>query len=696
MRAEQFVSQQSLINEKQVKACIELLEKEYSIPFIARYRKEITQNLDDTEIESISNNLKEYNELEKRRAFIIGELTKNNNLTEELKKRIEICWEKKKLEQIYQPFVRKKISAAEKAKQRGLLALANIAWEQKHIDNGLIAKFVKNDLTKEEVLEGTKILVAYKIADDEGTQNLLWEDYQNHGKIQTKRNEKVRDEKNKFKDYYNLNQLLKNISSHRFLAIQRAEKLEIIKVKIDLNKEILYKKLAYLHFRKKRNLEIETAAIKYAVDKILHKQMSRMMLNEKKEVADNESIKLFKKNLVQLLIEAPLGRKRVLAIDPGFRTGCKIVCLDERGNLLHNSIIYLHKESESKKRLSQLVEQYKIDTIAIGNGTASRETAEIVKNSYFKKRPELYIVSESGASIYSTSTVAREEFPNFDPTVRSSISIGRRLQDPLAELVKLEPKTIGVGQYQHDVNKKQLGESLEQTVINTVNKIGVNLNTASIHLLQYVSGIGSKTAENIITYREEKGGFSELKELHKINKIGDKTFQQAAGFLRITDGKNKLDETGIHPETYTIVEEIAKSNALEIRDLVGNKELLEKINPREFCSQEFGEETICDIISELINFKKSTRKELKEFQFNKDIKKIEDLEVGSTLPGIVNNITKFGAFVDIGIKENGLLHISEICKEYGADINDFININEKIEVVVKSIDIENKRIQLSK
>jgi uncharacterized protein len=701
MKIVELISSELNLDFLRVKNCIELLEEGCTIPFISRYRKERTKSLDEIEIENIYNLQKKYIELEKRKETILNAIESQNKLNDDLKSKILNCWNSTSLEDMYLPFKKKKRTKAEIARERGLTPLANVIFLQNNkVSEKFISKFIKEEVkTPEEAIIGAQHIISEEINENINFRELVRNDIKAYGIISSKLVKSKEEEAEKFKDYFEFSENINRCASHRLLALKRGEKLGYLKIKLEADPEITISKLRRAIVKNKTNLEFLEPAIEDAYKRLIQPSIENELKNLFKEKADVESIKVFSENLKQLLLSAPLGEKRVLAIDPGFRTGCKIVCLNEHGDLLHNDIIYPHEPQretgKAKAKLNTLVQQYNIESIAIGNGTASRETENLVKSTKFNKDIEVYTVSESGASIYSASKVGRDEFPNYDVTVRSSVSIGRRLQDPLAELVKLDPKTIGVGQYQHDVDQTMLKDSLNQVVENCVNKIGINLNTASEHILTHISGLGPQLAKNIISYRRENEQFVDRKELNKVEKLGPKAFNLCAGFLRVKSGKNPLDNTAIHPESYSIVKKIAKNLNISINELLGNKDALGKIQLNNYIDDKIGIETLTDIIKELEKPGNDVRRKIEQFNFNRNIRKIDDLETNQILPGIITNITKFGAFVDVGIKENGLVHVSEICDEFISDPSEKLKLNQKLIVRVKEVDYSRKRIQLS-
>lgn len=703
MQLNDFVQKETGIALSQLSATLELINADATIPFIARYRKEQTGNLDEVQIEDILKAKETYEKLETRRSSILETLENQGDLTEELKLNINKTQDLTKLEDLYLPYKKKRKTKADVAREQGVEPLAKMIMAQQNLDlNQVAKKYLSKDLKSvDEVLEAARLIMAEWISERLSVRDFLRYQYANHAVIETKVIKTKKDEPKaqKFVDYFDWSERLKNIPSHRFLAIQRAEKESFIRVKLQLDDAYIFSKIEEKLIKNESDeAEQIRLALQDALKRLLLPSLSNEALQNAKKEADTAAIEVFIKNLRQLLLAPPLGEKEVLAIDPGFRTGCKIVCLDAEGNLKHNETIFPHapqnKSKEAIKKISTLVEAYKIKAIAIGNGTASRETEALVKRIYFKNAPEVFVVSEAGASIYSASSIAREEFPNYDVTVRGAISIGRRLQDPLAELVKIDPKSIGVGQYQHDVDQSQLKKSLDRVVESCVNSVGINLNTASYSLLSYVSGIGSGLAKNIVDYRQENQGFKSRSELKKVKRLGDKAYQLSAGFLRVKNSKNPLDDSAVHPEQYDVVKKMAKNEGLKIQDLIGNKEVLSQIDLKKYQTDEVGLFSLQDIIKELEKAGLDQRETAKAFTFNQNIKTIEDLEEDQLLPGIVNNITNFGCFVDVGIKESGLIHVSNLADEFVKDVNAHVSLHQQILVKVLDVDINRKRIQL--
>ncbi len=698
-----YIISQTQLPEVSVKNTIALLNEGGTIPFISRYRKERTGNLDEIQIGDILKYKEQFEALEKRKEAILKSLKEQAVLTEELKQKIKEAQDLITLEDLYLPFKKSRKTKAETARKNGLEPLAKIIMSQNASDIDSIAfKYVKGEVASaKEALEGARHIIAEWINERTAVRNSLRYQLERFATIATKALKKKaeKDEAQKFRDYFDWEEALSRIPSHRLLAILRAEKEGFIKVKINIDDERALAKIEARIIRSNNACSEQIQiAIQDAYKRLLFPSLSNEALQKAKEKADEAAIDVFAKNLKQLLLGSPLGEKRVLAIDPGFRTGCKIVCLDAQGNLKHNETIYPHPPKNdaigAMKKISSLSEAYQIEAIAIGNGTASRETEALIRKIRFKNDIQVFVVSEAGASIYSASKIARDEFPNYDVTVRGSVSIGRRLQDPLAELVKIDAKSIGVGQYQHDVDQTKLQKELDIVVENCVNAVGVNINTASTSLLSYVSGIGPKLAENIFNYRAEHGVFKSRKEIKKVPRLGDKAFEQGAAFLRIKEAKNPLDDSAVHPESYAIVEKMATDLNKKVSDLIGNKDLLQKLDLKKYCTDSVGLPTLQDIVKELEKPGLDIREQAKVFTFNQNIKSITDLQEGQLLPGIVNNITNFGAFVDVGIKESGLIHVSNLSDSFVSDVNAHVSLHQQVIVKVLEVDVPRKRIQL--
>ena len=698
-----FVQTKTQIQESGVKNTIQLLNDDCTIPFISRYRKERTGDLDEVQIELIVKYKEEFEALEKRKKAIIKALQEQEVLSKELQEKINRSDNLIQLEDLYLPFKKKRKTKAETARLNGLEPLAKIIMSQNAHDIDSIAKKYtsKTVLNIADALEGVRFIIAEWINERSDIRNKIRYQLERFALINTKvLKTKAKDEKaQKFRDYFNWNESLQSCPSHRLLAILRAQEEGIIRVKIEIDNEKALFKIEERIISSQNECSVQIQlAIKDAYKRLLFPSLSNEILGIAKEKADEVAIQVFAKNLKQLLLGSPLGEKRILAIDPGFRSGCKVVCLDAQGAFKYNETIYPHAPKNDQigaiKKISSLVDAHKIEAIAIGNGTASRETEQLVRKIHFKNDIQVFVVSEAGASIYSVSKIAREEFPNYDVTVRGAISIGRRLADPLAELVKIDAKSIGVGQYQHDVDQAKLNNSLDRVVSNCVNAVGVNINTASKSLLSYVSGIGPKLAESIVNFREEQGVFYSRIEIKKVPRLGAKAYEQGAGFLRIKNAKNPLDDSSVHPESYAIVSKMAKDERKTISELIGNKEVLQKIALEKYISDKIGLPTLQDIIKELEKPGLDIRSEAKVFTFNQKIRNINDVKEGQLLPGIVNNITNFGCFVDIGIKESGLIHVSNLADAFVKDVSEHVHLHQQIIVKVLEIDVARKRIQL--
>mgnify|MGYP003148247487 FL=1 len=698
-----YITSQTQLPQNSVENTVKLLNEDCTIPFISRYRKELTGNLDEVQIGEIVKFKEQFEALEKRKTTILKSLEEQGVLTAELQKKIEETTDLIALEDLYLPYKKKRKTKADTARENGLEPLAKIIMSQNASDISSIAlKYIKGEVnSEEEALEGARHIIAEWINERIDIRNMLRNQMERFAVISTKVVKKFEEDEKaqKFRDYFDWNEALNKIPSHRLLAILRATSEGFIRIKIVIDDE---KAISKIEERIVKSNDAASKQIKLAIEdsykRLLFPALSNETLSAAKEKADETAINVFAKNLKQLLLGSPLGEKRVLAIDPGFRSGCKVVCLDAQGNLQHNETIFPHPPksdtSTAMKKISSLADAHKIEAIAIGNGTASRETEQFIKRIQFKNAIQVFVVSEAGASIYSASKIARDEFPNYDVTVRGAVSIGRRLQDPLAELVKIDAKSIGVGQYQHDVDQTKLKSSLDTSVELCVNSVGVNINTASVPLLSYVSGIGPKLAENVVNYREENGAFSSREGIKNVPRLGGKAFEQAAGFLRIKNGENPLDDSSVHPESYAVVSKMAKDEKVKVSELIGNKALLQKINLEKYISEKIGLPTLKDIIKELEKPGLDIREEAKVFTFNQNIKNITDLREGQLLPGIVNNITNFGCFVDIGIKESGLIHVSNLSDSFVKDVNEHVHLHQQIVVKVLDVDVERKRIQL--
>lgn len=684
---------------------LKLLQGGATIPFISRYRKEATGGLDEVQIGDIQTRYEKLCELSKRKETVLSTIEEQGKLTPELKSRISACWNATELEDIYLPFKPKRKTRAETARAKGLEPLALLLMMQK--ENNLAAKvrnFVKGEVKDEEdALKGARDILAEQISEDERSRNLMRNQFQRQAIIQSKvvKGKETEEASAKYRDYFDFCEPLKKCSSHRLLALRRGESEGVLKVTIFPEDEDMCNERLQRLFVRANNAcahQVEEA-LTDAYKRLLKPAIETEFAALSKEKADEEAIRVFAENLRQLLLAPPLGQKRVMGIDPGFRTGCKVVCLDAQGTLLHNEAIYPHppksEYAQAARKVVKLVEQYKIEAIAIGNGTASRETEQFVTSQRYDREVQVFVVSEDGASIYSASKTAREEFPDYDVTVRGAVSIGRRLMDPLAELVKIDAKSIGVGQYQHDVDQTKLKASLDQTVESCVNLVGVNVNTASKHLLTYVSGLGPTLAQNIVDYRTENGPFESRRQLLKVPRMGAKAYEQCAGFLRIPQAKNPLDNSAVHPESYPIVEQMAKDLNCTVADLIKDKELRNKIDLKKYVTETVGLPTLTDILQELDKPGRDPRQKIQVFEFDKNVRTLDDLQEGMELPGIVTNITNFGCFVDIGIKENGLVHVSQLADRFVSNPADVVRIHQHVRVKVMSIDHERKRIQLT-
>lgn len=684
---------------------LKLLQGGATIPFISRYRKEATGGLDEVQIGDIQTRYEKLCELSKRKETVLSTIEEQGKLTPELKARISACWNATELEDIYLPFKPKRKTRAEAARAKGLEPLALLLMMQK--ENNLAAKvrnFVKGEVKDEEdALKGARDILAEQISEDERSRNLMRNQFQRQALIQSKvvKGKEAEEASAKYRDYFDFCEPLKKCSSHRLLALRRGESEGVLKVTIfPEDEDMCNERLQRLFVRANNECAHQVEeALTDAYKRLLKPAIETEFAALSKEKADEEAIRVFAENLRQLLLAPPLGQKRVMGIDPGFRTGCKVVCLDAQGTLLHNEAIYPHppksEYAQAARKIVKLVEQYKIEAIAIGNGTASRETEQFVTSQRYDREVQVFVVSEDGASIYSASKTAREEFPDYDVTVRGAVSIGRRLMDPLAELVKIDAKSIGVGQYQHDVDQTKLKASLDQTVESCVNLVGVNVNTASKHLLTYVSGLGPTLAQNIVDYRTENGPFESRRQLLKVPRMGAKAYEQCAGFLRIPQAKNPLDNSAVHPESYPIVEQMAKDLNCTVADLIKDKELRSKIDLKKYVTDTIGLPTLTDILQELDKPGRDPRQKIQVFEFDKNVRTLDDLQEGMELPGIVTNITNFGCFVDIGIKENGLVHVSQLADRFVNNPADVVRIHQHVRVKVMSIDHERKRIQLT-
>ena len=691
--------------EHRIDNTLKLLLSGATIPFISRYRKEATGGLDEVQIGEINDRYHKLADLAKRKETVLATIEAAGKLTDTLRQRIASCWDATALEDLYLPFKPKRKTRAEAARQKGLDPLAQLLLLQRetHLD-ARVRAFVKGDVKDEEdALKGARDIIAEQVSEDERSRQLLRGQFGRQAVISARvaKGKEADEAAAKYRDYFDFSEPLRKCSSHRLLALRRGEAEGILKVSIAPgDDEECATRLQHQYVRADNACGRQVAeAVADAYKRLLRPSIETEFAAQSKEKADEEAIRVFAANLRQLLLAPPLGQKRVLGIDPGFRTGCKVVCLDAQGTLLHNEAIFPHPPKAdtagAARKLTQLVEQYKVEAIAIGNGTASRETEQFVNAQRFGHEVQVFVVSEDGASIYSASKTAREEFPDYDVTVRGAVSIGRRLMDPLAELVKIDAKSIGVGQYQHDVDPVKLKASLDQTVESCVNLVGVNVNTASRHLLTYVSGLGPTLAQNIVDYRTANGPFRSRRELLKVPRMGAKAFEQCAGFLRIPHADNPLDNSAVHPESYGIVEQMAKDLHCTVAELIRKKELRSAIRPERYVTDTVGLPTLTDILQELEKPGRDPRQPLQTFAFDPDVRTIDDVREGMELPGIVTNITNFGCFVDFGIKENGLVHISQLADHYVSDPTAVVNLHQHVRVRVMSVDRERKRIQLS-
>lgn len=700
----QFIKAGVNTADKNIEATLKLLSEDCTIPFISRYRKDATGNLDEVQIEQIAKLSKQYDDIVKRKESVLNSIEEQGQLSTELKSKIEKSFDLQEIEDLYLPYKKKKKTKADVARENGLEPLAKIIMTQNADDVEYIASKYLNDkvLNEDEALQGARDIIAEWINENIYVRKNLRRMFQRSGVVETKvvKKKAEEEEAQKFKQYFDWAEPISKAPSHRLLAMLRAETEGFVKLSVEIDKE------EAIHFIEenviKRNNDTTPhleLAIKDSYKRLLEPAISNETLQEAKLKADTKAISVFAENLGQLLLAPPLGEKRILAIDPGFRSGCKVVCLDEKGDLLYNETIYPHQPQNetamAMKKIKSMVNAYNIEAISIGNGTASRETEFFIKKIAFDKPVQVFVVSEAGASVYSASKIAREEFSSYDVTVRGAVSIGRRLSDPLAELVKIDAKSIGVGQYQHDVDQTRLKEELDTTVVRCVNSVGINLNTASKSLLSYVSGIGEKMAENIVAYRSENGAFEDRNQLKKVPRLGDKAYQQAAAFIRIKDGKNPLDNSAVHPESYKTVEKMAKDLGVKVSDLIGNKEKIALVKPENYTTAEVGILGIKDILKELEKPGLDPRKAAKVFEFDPNVKSIGHLREGMILPGIVNNITAFGCFVDIGIKESGLVHISQLKEGFVSDVNEVVKMHQHVQVKVVEVDEARKRIQLT-
>lgn len=700
----QYIKSQTQLPEKAIENTLSLLTEGCTIPFIARYRKDSTQNLDEVAIEHIAKSQADYDNICKRKETILSSIEEQGKLTDDLRKRIENSFELNELEDLYLPYKKRRKTKADVAKENGLEPLAKQIMSQRVTDLELLAGRYLSDKvpTEKEALQGASDIIAEWINENTFIRRTLRRIFQRKAIISSEvaKGKNEEEEAQKYAQYFDWEEALNKAPSHRVLAMLRAEKEGFVKLKVQVDSE---ETLPFIEENIIKNrgevADFLKKTVKDSYKRLLEPSISNETLQEAKNKADAKAISVFAENLSQLLLASPLGEKRILAIDPGYRTGCKVVCLDEKGDLLHHDVIYPHAPQNdmtmATKKLSSTVSQYNIQAISIGNGTASRETESFVRSIAFPKKVEVFVVSEAGASVYSASKIARDEFPDYDVTVRGAVSIGRRLADPLAELVKIDPKSIGVGQYQHDVNQSLLKEELDATVVRCVNKVGVNLNTASKSLLSYVSGIGEKMAENIVAYRSANGAFSKREDLKKVPRLGDKVYQQAVAFLRVHNSENPLDNSAVHPEAYPIIKQMAKDLGISVEKLIGNKQAISTIDIKKYKNEEVGELYLKDVLKELEKPGLDPRKTAKVFEFDPNVKTFDDVRVGMILPGIVNNITAFGCFVDIGIKESGLVHISQLKDGYVSEVSEVVKLHEQVQVKVTEVDTARKRISLS-
>ncbi len=690
------------LEEKQVRNVLTLLDEGATIPFISRYRKEMTGSMDEVQITAVRDLNEKLNEIEKRRETILKSIDDQEKLTPELKARIDAAESLTELEDLYLPYKPKKKTRASIAKEKGLEPLAAILMKQKEMNiMARAAEFISDVVADEEAaLQGARDIIAEWVSENQRARDTVRFHFSRDAMISSKLVKGKEEEGIKYKDYFTFSEKLNRCPSHRLLAMRRGEEEGFLKLEIAPDEEKTCEAVESLFVKGYFDVSEQVReAVRDSYKRLLKPSIENEFRASSKEKADDEAIRVFAANLRQLLMSSPLGEKRILALDPGYRTGCKLVCLDAQGNLLHNETIYPHPpQSETKKaaqKIDSLVQMYKIEAIAIGNGTASRETEHFVKKIRFDRDLQVFVVNEAGASVYSASKVARDEFPQYDVTVRGAVSIGRRLMDPLAELVKIDPKSIGVGQYQHDVDQGKLKKSLDEVVESCVNAVGVDLNTASMHLLTYVSGVGAQIAKNIVEYRAANGAFSTREQLKEVPRLGPKAFEQAAGFLRIRNGNNPLDNSAVHPESYHVVQKMARDLGVTLDKLIGNEELQKKIDIQQYVGGKIGLPTLKDILNELAKPGRDPRTKAKVFEFAEGIFTIEDVKPGMVVPGIVTNITNFGAFVDIGVKQDGLVHISQLANRFISDPNEVVRLNQHVKVKVLEVDIARKRIQLS-
>ena len=703
-----LISTELHLQEHAVENTLKLLDEGCTIPFISRYRKERTGGLDEVQITAISNRAEQLQEISKRKDTVVKTIIEQGKMTPELQQRIEDCWESTTLEDIYLPFKPKRRTRASIAREQGLEPLATLLIMQREADPKRAAqRFVRDGLSVADCLKGAQDIIAEQVSEDERSRNQLRATFRREAFIESKvvKAKKDTDEAQKFSDYFEWEEPLKRCSSHRLLAMRRGAEEGILRISLTIDDDEAVHRLQRVYVHGSGACQrLVSEAVEDGYKRLLLPSIETEFMNLSKERADEEAIKVFSENLRQLLLSAPLGQKRVMGIDPGFRTGCKVVCLDAQGNLLHHEAIFPHPPVNHRMQaimhLQDMLKKYQAEAIAIGNGTASRETKDFVEDALKqmvqgKPAPAIFVVSEDGASVYSASKVARDEFPDEDVTVRGAVSIGRRLMDPLAELVKIDPKSIGVGQYQHDVDQAKLKHSLDQTVESCVNLVGVNLNTASQHLLTYVSGLGPVLAQNIVDYRRENGAFTSRAQLKKVPRLGPAAYQQCAGFLRIPDAKNPLDNSAVHPESYHVVEQMAKDCGCSVSDLIINKGTREGIDIKKYVTTEIGLPTLTDIMKELEKPGRDPREQIEEFEFDPSVQTIDDLREGMELPGIVTNITNFGAFVDIGVHQDGLVHVSQLADKYVTDPTQVVHLHQHVQVRVIGVDLRRQRISLS-
>jgi uncharacterized protein len=697
-----LIAESLSISQNQVRSTINLLNEGATVPFISRYRKEVTGSLDEVQVLAIKEQYEKLLDVDKRREAIVKSIDEQGKLTDELRKKLEGTYNLTELEDIYLPYKQKRKTRASIAREKGLEPLADAIFKQqvKDVDD-IAAKYLTDAVeSTEDALQGARDIIAEWVNEDLRARESIRRLFGREAVISSKMVKGKELEGIKYKDYYEFSEPLKRCPSHRLLAMRRGEDEGFLKISIEPSQEEAIEILDKQFIKGRFDSSEQVAqAITDCYKRLLGPSIETEFMGVSKEKADEEAIRVFTENLRQLLLSSPLGQKNVLALDPGYRTGCKLVCLDAQGNLLHNETIYPHppqnETSQAMKKVSTLVSVYKIDAIAIGNGTASRETEQFVQRIQFDRQVQIFVVSEAGASIYSASPVAREEFPEYDVTVRGAISIGRRLMDPLSELVKIDPQSIGVGQYQHDVDQGKLKKSLDAVVESCVNSVGVNVNTASKHLLTYVSGLGPQLAQNIVSYRKENGPFTSRKELKKIPRLGEKAFEQCAGFLRIPNAKNPLDNSAVHPESYAVVERMAEDMGATVTDLLKQDDLRKKLDIKKYVTDKIGLPTLTDIMHELAKPGRDPRSIIQVFEFSKDIFKIDDVKPGMELPGIVTNITNFGCFVDIGVKQDGLVHISQLANRFVSDPNEVVKLHQHVKVKVLEVDVARKRIQLT-